>query len=75
MPWSEVGSFAEVAACGTAVVLTPISTITRGEEKLSFASFDTIARLYEAVTKVQMGEADDAHGYTRAVGMRPHEEC
>ena len=22
-----------------------------------------------------MGEADDAHGYTRAVGMRPHEEC
>jgi len=73
--WDEVASFKEVAACGTAVVLTPISSITRGDQKVSFESFDTIARLYEAVTAIQVGEAEDVNGYTRAVGMRAHEEC
>jgi len=75
VPWSEVASFKEVAACGTAVVLTPIKSITRGVDKLTFDSFDTIAKLYDAVTAIQVGDADDAHGYTRAVGARPHEAC
>ena len=34
-----------------------------------------VLTLYDAVTKVQMGEAPDPHGYTRAVGTRAHEEC
>ena len=63
--WDEVASFKEVAACGTAVVLTPISSITRGDQKVSFESFDTIARLYEAVTAIQVGEAEDVNGYSR----------
>ena len=30
VPWDEVQTFTEVAACGTAVVVTPIKSITRG---------------------------------------------
>jgi len=75
VPYSEVADLAEVAACGTAVVLTPIKSLTRAGEKLTFDGFPTISRLYEAVTAIQVGEAPDEHGYTRAVGLRPHEAC
>jgi len=71
----EVDSLKEVAACGTAVVLTPIKSITRGERVMRFSGFETIAKLYEAVTAVQTGEADDPHGYTRIICERKHESC
>lgn len=32
VPFSEVGSFKEVAACGTAVVMTSIKSIVKGNE-------------------------------------------
>ena len=62
-----------MAACGTAVVLTPLSSITRGEQTVSFSGFDTISRLYNAVTKIQTAEAEDVHGYTKVVGSKPHD--
>ena len=65
VPWDEVGSFEEVAACGTAVVLTPIQSITRGTETVRFGSFDTISKLYDAVTSIQVGAAPDWDGRRR----------
>jgi len=73
VPWEEVGTLKEVAACGTAVVLTPIKSIARGDKKHHLPGFDTIAKLYEAVTKLQRAEAPDLHGLTRVVCARPHE--
>ena len=74
VPWEEVPTLREVAACGTAVVLTPIKSITRGEKKIAFdESFPTIAKLYEAVTTLQAGQAEDKHGYLRVVCERAHE--
>jgi branched-chain amino acid aminotransferase len=73
IPWEEVATFREVAACGTAVVVTPIKSITRGETVLRFDGYETLERLYNAVTAVQNGEAADPHGYTRVVCERPHE--
>jgi len=68
VPWSEVASFKEVAACGTAVVLTPISSITRGDQVVRFGdNFDTITRLYKAVTDLQVAKLPDKHGFTRVV--------
>ena len=52
MTFEEVGTFKEVAACGTAVVLTPVQTITRGKTIYKFPSFDTIAKLYKSITQV-----------------------
>jgi len=71
--FDEVGGLKEVAACGTAVVLTPISSVTRGSTVHSYAGFDTIATLYNAITSVQQGEANDALGITRVVAERPHD--
>lgn len=73
VPFDEVPTFREVAACGTAVVVTPIQSITRGSEVIRFEGYATLEKLYNAVTAVQNGEADDPHGYTRVVCERPHE--
>ena len=73
VPFEEVEDLAEVAACGTAVVLTPIQSITRGGKVLKFEAFETIAKLYEGVTNLQTGAAPDPHGYTRVVCERAHE--
>lgn len=72
VPWEEVADLKEVAACGTAVVLTPLSSITRGETRHTFKDFPTISRLYDAVTALQLGEAEDPLGYTKVVGTRTH---
>jgi branched-chain amino acid aminotransferase len=71
----EVGDLAEVAACGTAVVLTPIKSITRGSTVHKFEAFTTIAKLYDAVTGMQTGELPDTQGLLRDVCERPHEAC
>ena len=71
--WEEVTTLKEVAACGTAVVLTPIASITRGDTVTKFDDFATIAKLYDAVTTLQAGDAPDPHGYTRVVCERAHE--
>ena len=73
VPFEEVATLKEVAACGTAVVLTPIQSITRGDTKHDFPDFSTIAKLYDAVTTLQAGDAPDPHGYTRVVCERAHE--
>jgi len=73
IPWEEVSTFREVAACGTAVVVTPIKSITRGEIVHRFDGYETLEKLYNAVTAVQSGDAPDPHGYTRVVCQRPHE--
>lgn len=39
----------------------------------TFDDFATIAKLYEAVTALQGGDAPDPHGYTRVVCERAHE--
>ncbi|KAL1526987.1 hypothetical protein AB1Y20_015676 [Prymnesium parvum] len=71
VPWAEVATFREVAACGTAVVLTPIQSLTRGDKVVRFDSFDTIKKLYDAVTQLQVGLVEDKHNYTRVVAKKP----
>ena len=75
VPWEEVATLSEVAACGTAVVLTPIASITRGDTTHRYDGFATIAKLYDAVTRLQTADAPDPHGLTRVVCERPHEAC
>ena len=67
VPWSEVESFAEVGACGTAAVITPIHSITRGDKTLRFGSPDrpgpTLQRLYDEIRGIQYGRRPDRHGW------------
>ncbi len=63
----ELDSFAEVGACGTAAVITPIYAIgyqgkefTFGEEKVAGK---TLTRLYTELQQIQYGEIKDRHGW------------
>ncbi len=72
--WSEVPDFAEIAACGTAVVITPVNTIVRGDETIEVGPREgcgpVFLELYNQVRAVQKGEIEDKWGWTRVVGDR-----
>uniref|UniRef100_A0A7S1A3Y6 Branched-chain-amino-acid transaminase n=1 Tax=Noctiluca scintillans TaxID=2966 RepID=A0A7S1A3Y6_NOCSC len=63
----EVDSFAEVGAVGTAVVMTPIRSVTRGERKHTFDEPNVLRKLYDKVKAVQIGDDEDLHGWRRSV--------
>ena len=63
--WDEIEDFVEIGACGTAAVITPIYSITRGEKTLCFGSSSragpTLERLYNAIQDIQFGRLPDRH--------------
>lgn len=75
VPFSEIDSFEEVNACGTAVVITPIGTLTdkpglRSEEVTRVYKFGdpsvcgkTSAALYHSLRAIQNGEEKDLHDW------------
>ena len=62
---SELADFAEVAACGTAVVITPISRIVVGDKEYRYGETcgPTLRRLYDRMTGIQHGDYPDTHGW------------
>jgi len=72
VPWEEVASFAEIGACGTAVVVTPVCEIRRGDTVIRVGSETAcgpvLQKLYEAVQGVQYGELPDTHGWCVEAG-------
>ena len=69
--FSEIDQFVEVGACGTAAVITPIYSITRGDKEYTFGSKDkagkTLTRLYKELMGIQHGEIEDRHGWMATV--------
>ena len=70
----ELSTFDEVVACGTAVVVTPVGSLTDinqdGEEtKYTFGSEvgTTTRQLFDTVRAIQFGEADDKFGWNYKV--------
>ena len=64
--WTEVSSFTEVAAAGTAAILTPINSITRGDEKITFGDGHIgkgFMKLYKDYRDIQNGDAHDKFGW------------
>jgi len=70
--WDEIEEFVEIGACGTAAVITPISSITRGGKTLRFGSEDkpgkTLQRLYDEIQGIQYGRIPDRFGWMMRVG-------
>ena len=62
---SELADFVEVGACGTAVVLTPISSITLGDKVYQYGEEcgETSRKLYDRMTSIQYGEIEDTHNW------------
>jgi len=67
VPFEELSSFAEIGACGTAVVVTPVCEIVRGDTVIKVGSptgcGPVLQKLYEMVQGIQYGELPDAHGW------------
>jgi branched-chain amino acid aminotransferase len=63
----ELADFAEVGACGTAVVITPVSSITHGSRVYTFGKEKeagaTLAKLYNEIQAIQYGDVPDRHGW------------
>jgi branched-chain amino acid aminotransferase len=66
--FDEIPGFAEVAACGTAVVITPVNEIVRGERVIRVGPAEGVGpvfgKLYQRYTALQVGEAEDVFGWT-----------
>ena len=70
IPYEEIKELQEVGACGTAVVLTPISKIVRKEEIITIPPFGpetTLAKLYKSFQAIQYGEKEDRHNWMTEV--------
>ncbi len=67
IPVEELSTFSEIAACGTAVVVTPVYEITHGETVITIGSPDTcgpvVQKLFDAVQRIQYAEKPDFHGW------------
>lgn len=68
--FAEVRQFAEVGACGTAVVITPVNRIVRGDEVVEIGTQDgsvgrVLQQLYNTVRGIQVGDLPDRHGWLR----------
>lgn len=67
VPFEELSSFAEIGACGTAVVVTPVCEIRRGATIIRVGSETgcgpVLQKLYETVQGIQYGESPDRHGW------------
>lgn len=61
----ELADLAEVGACGTAVVITPIRKIVYGDKVFEYGEQcgPILTKLYEKVTGIQYGEIADEFGW------------
>ena len=62
----ELADFAEVAACGTAVVVTPVGKIVYGEKTIDYGWTEIgpqLKKLYDRMTGIQYGECEDIHNW------------
>ncbi|KAI8388811.1 branched-chain amino acid aminotransferase [Radiomyces spectabilis] len=65
----EQGHFAEVAACGTAAIITPVKKFVRGDKVINIGSGDQqeigegFAQLYKEYRGIQGGDIEDTFGW------------
>jgi len=68
VPFDELETFAEIGACGTAVVVTPVNEIVRGDKVIRVGKGDdscgpVLQKLYNTVQGIQYGVLPDTHGW------------
>ncbi len=66
--YDELADLAEMGACGTAVVITPVNEITRGDTVIKVGSREgcgpILQKLYDRMTAIQNGDVEDPYGWT-----------
>lgn len=64
------GNFKEIGACGTAVVITPVSSITYNEKIQNYNSDsagELTRSLYEKIRAIQTGESNDQFNWMKSI--------
>ena len=68
---SELGTFDEVGACGTAAVISPINKITDDETGIDYSFGDKpgeiSTKLYNKLLAIQSGDDEDVFGWVDIV--------
>ncbi len=71
IPFEEIATFKEVAACGTAVVVTPVCEITRGDTVIKISDPDTcgpvLQKFFDSVQGIQYGVLPDTHNWNHVI--------
>jgi len=67
--FDELESFAEIGACGTAVIITPVHEIHTEDRVFRFGNEigPVLKSLYDRMTGIQYGEIEDIHGWMKEV--------
>lgn len=67
IPATELPEFAEIGACGTAAVITPVYSITDGDKVYTYGKKDqageVLTRFFKQIQGIQYGELEDKHGW------------
>lgn len=67
VPYTELKDFAEIGACGTAVVVTPVYEIHRGDDVIRIGDAEEcgpkLKRLHDTLQDIQFGRRPDTHGW------------
>ncbi|MCP4755040.1 MAG: branched-chain amino acid aminotransferase [Proteobacteria bacterium] len=68
----EIGEIQEMAACGTAAVISPVGKIWVGNQWYKFHKNGeevgpVMQQLYDSLTRIQRGEQEDPYGWTHEV--------
>ena len=70
---SEIFEFTEAGCCGTAAVISPIKSLTLRDRTQVYCETDEVgpalSKLYNLLTSIQYGEAEDKHGWNKLVDM------
>jgi len=67
IPFDEIKTFREICACGTAVVLTPIESITRNNTVYKVPEYNILKKLKEDLLKLQKGDIEDKYNVIRII--------
>lgn len=69
----EIFDLKEAGCCGTAAVITPVKSITYGDKTVSYSEDEKIGpiskQLYDKLTAIQLGLAEDKHGWMTEIPM------
>lgn len=65
--FDEISNFTEIGACGTAAVITPVYSVTRGDKTYTFGNERqagvVLTKLFKAIQGIQYGEIEDRHNW------------
>ena len=70
--WTELSNMSEIGACGTAAVITPVFSLTRGDKVLTIGdehkAGPVLSKLHAELQDIQFGRKPDRHGWLEKLG-------